>query len=360
MVKTCSRFFVLFVAAALLLSACSPALSPQGAEEQPGDLSRAVVALGVNGADVSWVPAMESQGYYWLNKAGVRTDILQILKNDYKMNTVRLRVFVNPSGDVGNGWCDTAATVAMAKRAKAAGLNVLVDFHYSDSWADPGQQTPPAAWKNYTVSQMYTAVYNFTLYVMNQLKSAGVTPTYAQVGNETNDGMLWPIGRASTSATTMYQYAQLITSGYNAVKAVSSGTKVIVHLANGDQTSLYTWNIGGLVKNGAKFDVVGMSLYPSASNYTSLLSSNLTNMKNIINTYKKPVMIMECGMNYSDAATAKTFITKLIANVKTLGSNGLGVLYWEPQAHVGWNNYSMGAWAAKGKASVALDAFIGQ
>lgn len=322
---------------------------------------KATDTLTVKGADISWVPAMEYSGYSWYNKSGVKKDILSILQSDYGMNTIRLRVFVNPSGDVGNGWCDTANTVAMAKRAKALGLNVIVDFHYSDSWADPGQQTIPTAWSNYTVDQLYTAVYNHTLYVMNQLIAAGVTPTYAQIGNETNNGMLWPYGKASTSSTTMKQYANFINSGYNAVKAVSSNTKVIVHLANGDQTSLYTWNIGSLVSNGAKFDVVGMSLYPTASSYTTMLTSNLTNMKNIKNTYKKPVMIMECGMNYSDASTAKTYITNLITNVKSLGTSyGLGVLYWEPEAYEGWNSYSMGAWAKNGKATVALDAFIGQ
>lgn len=324
--------------------------------------TKASAATFANGADVSWVPAMENAGYVWYNKAGVKTDILKILRDDYGMNTIRLRVFVNPSGDAGNGWCDTANTVAMAKRANALGMNVIVDFHYSDSWADPGQQTIPAAWSSYTVDQLYTAVYNFTYYVMNQLKSAGVTPTYAQIGNETNDGMLWPYGKASTSSTTMKQYANFVTSGYNAVKAVSSSTKVIVHLANGDQTSLYTWNIGGLVNNGAKFDVVGLSLYPTESNYSSLLSSCATTMSTIKSTYNKPVMIMECGMQYSSASTCKTFISSLITKVKALGSGtyGLGVLYWEPEAYSGWNGYTMGAWAKNGKASVALDAFIGQ
>ncbi len=323
---------------------------------------KVTAATFVKGADVSWVPAMEAAGNVWYNKAGVKTDILKILRDDYGMNTIRLRVFVNPSGDPGNGWCDTTNTVNMAKRAKALGLSVIVDFHYSDSWADPGKQTIPAAWSSYTIDQLYTAVYNYTLYVMNQLKAAGVTPTYAQIGNETNDGILWPYGKASTSSTTMKQYANFITSGYNAVKAASSSTKVIVHLSNGDQTSLYTWNIGGLVSNGAKFDVVGLSLYASASNYSSLVNSCATTMNTIKNTYGKPVMIMECGMDYGSAATCKTFVSSLISKVKALGSgtNGLGVLYWEPEAYSGWNGYTMGAWAKNGKASVALDAFIGQ
>lgn len=310
-------------------------------------------AISVKGADVSWVPAMEYSGGVWYNKAGVKTDILKILRDDYGMNTVRLRVFVNPSGDVGNGWCDKANTVKMAKRAKALGLNVIVDFHYSDSWADPGKQTLPAAWSSYNLDQLYTAVYGFTKDVMSALVSAGVTPTYAQIGNETNNGMLWPYGKASTSATTMKQYAGFVTSGYNAVKAVSGGTKVIVHLANGDQTSLYTWNIGGLVSNGAKFDVVGMSLYPTAGNYASLLSSCDITMNTVKSKYGKSVMIMECGMEYNDAATCKTFLQKLVSHVGSLG--GLGVLYWEPEAYSGWNGYSMGAWAKNGKASVALD-----
>ena len=352
-------FTIFYVISIFLLVACSE--KTKVTDALTNNDARATSTLAVKGADVSWVPAMEYSGYSWYNKSGVKKDILSILQSDYGMNTIRLRVFVNPSGDVGNGWCDTTNTVAMAKRAKALGLNVIVDFHYSDSWADPGQQTIPAAWASYTVDQLYTAVYNHTLYVMNQLKSAGVTPTYAQIGNETNNGMLWPYGKASTSATTMKQYANFVNSGYNAVKAVSSSTKVIVHLANGDQKDLYTWNIGGIVNNGAKFDVVGMSLYASATDYTSLLAANLTNMKNIKSTYNKPVMLMETGMNYADATASKAFISGLITNVKSLGTSyGLGVLYWEPQAYSGWNSYSMGAWAKNGKASAALDAFIGQ
>jgi arabinogalactan endo-1,4-beta-galactosidase len=319
------------------------------------DTPVADAAIAVKGADVSWVPAMEYSGCSWYNKAGVKTDVLKILRDDYGMNTVRLRVFVNPSGDTGNGWCDKANTVAMARRAKALGLKVIVDFHYSDSWADPAKQTVPSAWTKYSLEQLYTAVYGFTKDVMNALVSAGVTPAYAQVGNETNDGMLWPYGKASSGTVNMKQYAGFVTSGYNAVKAVSGSTKVIVHLANADQTSLYTWNIGGLVSNGAKFDVVGMSLYPTAENYTALLSSAAITMNTVKKKYGKDVMIMECGMSYNDASTCKTYIQKLISQLNSLG--GLGVLYWEPEAYSGWNGYSMGAWAKNGKASVALDGF---
>ena len=112
-------FLTLTVLLGLLLTGCSTKNDITNGISDETVAKATTSALSVKGADVSWVPAMEYSGYYWLNKAGVKTDILNILKSDYGMNTVRLRVFVNPSGDVGNGWCDTANTVAMAKRAKA-------------------------------------------------------------------------------------------------------------------------------------------------------------------------------------------------------------------------------------------------
>ncbi len=182
------------------------------------------------GADVSWLTEMESNGIKFYNKSGSQQDLFQILK-DEGMNSIRLRVWVNPT----EGWCDTKDLVAKALRAKAAGMKILIDFHYSDSWADPGKQTKPAAWQNQNIAQLDSSVKAYTTYVLDTLKANGISPEWVQVGNETNDGMLWPEGKASTN---MANFASLINAGYDAVKSVFPTAKVIVHLSNGYNNSL--------------------------------------------------------------------------------------------------------------------------
>ena len=233
----------------------------------------------------------------------------------------------------------------------------MIDFHYSDSWADPGKQFKPAAWKDLPFDQLAQEVYNHTFDVMTALKEGKVTTEWVQVGNETNNGMLWPEGRASTS---MSNYAQLVNAGYDAVKAVFASAKVIVHVSNGWDNSLFRWNIGGLISNGAKFDVIGMSLYPSyvAAGWASANQQCLNNMNDMVALYNKEVMVVEVGMPWDSAPDCKLFITDLITKVKSVtGNKGLGVLYWEPQAYGGWKGYTLGAFDNSGKPTVAMDAF---
>lgn len=174
----------------------------------------------VKGADVSWLTQMEKSGYKFYNDSGTQQDLFPILKA-HGMNAVRLRVWVNPSA----GWSNITDVVAKAKRAKAAGFDVMIDFHYSDTWADPAHQAKPAAWSSYTFDQLMSNVYWHTYNSLTTLKNAGITPKWVQVGNETNNGMLWSDGKASVN---MKNFAWLINSGYDAVKAVNSSTKVIV------------------------------------------------------------------------------------------------------------------------------------
>ncbi len=155
------------------------------------------------------------------------------------MNSIRLRVWVHPV----DGWNNTADVVTKALRAKALGMKILLDFHYSDIWADPGHQTKPAAWANEDFATLKQSLADYTTSVLDTLKSVGVTPAWVQVGNETNDGMLWPDGQASKN---MSNFAQLINAGYNAVKSVDTSIKVIVHISNGYDNSLFRWIFDGL------------------------------------------------------------------------------------------------------------------
>ncbi|MFC4104063.1 glycoside hydrolase family 53 protein [Paenibacillus xanthanilyticus] len=339
----------LLLLAALLLTTSFPYTAGQQAAAAP---------TFAKGADISWVAGMEAQGYKWKDKNGTTRDILQILKNDYQMNSVRLRVWVNPNmSDYFNGYMNADTAAKLAKRAKDLGMSVMLTLHYSDSWADPGQQTKPYAWQAYNFTQLMDAVWSHTVYVMNTMKTAGVTPDWVQVGNETNDGMLWSDGRASVN---MKNYAWLVNTGNNAVKSVFPSTKTIVHLANGYDNALYVWNIGGLIANGATFDIIGMSLYPSASDWSAKVTQTISNANNMISRYGKSIMISEIGLDYNQPAAAKSFIADIKTKVRSIsGGKGLGVFYWEPQATPGYNGgYNKGAWQADGKPTIALDGFL--
>lgn len=302
------------------------------------------------GADVSWITEQEASNIKFYNSAGTQEDIFAILKEE-GMNTIRLRVWVNPS----DGWCNKADVLTKATRAKAAGMRIMIDFHYSDSWADPGKQNPPAAWVNDDINTLKTEVYNHTVNVLGTLKNNGITPEWVQVGNETNDGMLWPLGKASTN---MANFAALIQSGYDAVKSVDNNIKVIVHISNAYDNGLFRWIFDGLKANHTSYDVIGMSLYPSYNNWQSYDNQALANMNDMVSRYGKEVMIVEAGMPANDPATCKSFLSDLISKVASVANaKGLGVLYWEPQAYNNWKGYGLGAFDTSGKPTIALDAF---
>ena len=307
------------------------------------------------GADVGWVTEMEASNIKFYNSAGEEKECMQILK-DLGMNSIRLRAWVNPT----NGWNNTKDVVVKAKRAQNLGMKLMIDFHYADSWADPGKQPKPAAWASLSFADLKTALYNYTKGVMDTLKMNDITPDWVQVGNETNDGMLWEDGRASKS---MSNFAQLIKSGYDAVKAVSDTTLVIVHLSNGYDNSLFRWMFDGLKQNGATWDIIGMSLYPSyapegVNGWDTVNAHCLVNMTDMIARYNTPVMIVEVGMPYNQPDIAKSFLADIIAKTKNIPNNkGLGVFYWEPECYNNWNGYTLGAFDNSGKPTSALDAF---
>jgi len=303
------------------------------------------------GADISWLTQMEASGYKFYNAAGTAMDCMQLMQS-LGLNSIRLRAWVNPAG----GWNNNADLVAKAVRAKKLGFKILLDLHYSDTWADPGHQAKPAAWTGYDLATLNTTVYSYTLAVLDTLRKNGASPSWVQIGNETNDGMLWPDGKASVN---MANFAALVNSGYRAVKAVNDSIKVIVHISNGYDNGLFRWMFDGLKANGAQWDIIGMSLYPSSANWQSYNESCLTNMKDMVSRYSKQVMICEVGMPVTDAVACQSFIRDLIAKTKSVGGgNGLGVFYWEPECYNNWQGYGLGAFDNTGKPTVAMDAFM--
>ena len=305
------------------------------------------------GADISWVTEMEANNYKFYNKAGAQQDLFALLKSDYGLNTIRLRVWVNPPG----GYGGPADVLAKAQRAQALGYRLLLDFHYSDTFADPGHQTKPAAWQNYTVAQLKQAVYDHTAAVLTTLKTNGITPDWVQVGNETNDGMLWPEGRITVNG--FGNFAAFVDQGYAAVKAVSPTTKVVVHIANGYSNGTFRYIFDGLQANGARWDVMGLSLYPDAATWPTFTAQAQANMNDLVARYPgKEVMVVEVGLDSYVPIATREMLLDLIAKTQAVpGGKGLGVVYWEPEAY-NWQGYTKGAWGTDGHATVAMDGFL--
>ncbi len=348
------KFKLLTIAAALLcLSASScngtkdPEPEPPTPVPTPAEFSK--------GADISWVTEMEAAGHKFYNKAGTQMECYALMKS-LGMNTIRLRAWVNPT----NGWCGTADLLVKAQRAKSAGMRIMIDFHYSDSWADPGQQTIPEAWKDYNYTQMLDAVSNYTKSTLTTLKSAGIDVEWVQVGNETNTGMLWPMGQVSNGVFSVY--AGLNNAGYDAVKAVYPNALVVVQHGSANKNGDCRWLFDGLKNAGGKWDVIGLSAYPywSSQNESWQTYNNdaIANAKDLISRYSTPVFFVECGYAWDEAATSKAFLSDLITRSKAIADNKcLGVLYWEPQCNNNWNGYSLGAFDNSGRPTEALDAF---
>jgi len=305
-------------------------------------------AAFAQGADVSWVDQQEAAGFSFYDNSGIKQDPFVLLKN-MGTNAIRLRVWVDPSG----GWCNAADTLYKAKRAKAQGQRIMIDFHYSDTWADPGHQAKPKYWSSHSVAQLNTDVYSHTHDVLNYLKSNGITVEWVQVGNEINGGMLWPQG----STSNMGQLAGFINSGYNATKSVYPNALVVLHLANGHSNGVFRWFFDNMKRSGAKWDVIGMSHYPTASNWAHRNLSIAANMKDMVARYGKPVIVAEVGMDWQQAAATRKMLADLITRTKALGSKGLGVFYWEPQAYPGWQGYTLGAMNGSGQFTEALSPY---
>lgn len=310
----------------------------------------------VKGADVSWLPQMENSGFKFYDKNGVEKDCLTILKEN-GINTIRLRTWVNPSNDIVSGHCSSAETIEMAKRASDKGFRIMIDFHYSDSWADPSKQVKPAAWEGHTLEQLQKDVYDYTYKFMEDLKSCGVKAEWVQIGNEINPGMLLPEG----SSNNMSNLSKLINSGYNAVKKSDENIKVVIHVSNGADNSLYRWFFDGLKNNNVKYDVIGISYYPywDGKIYTENIDALENNMKDMIERYGKEIMIVEIGEESNKSEECYNMLKDVIKRVKRLpANNGLGVMYWEPEGAESWSKYKLSCWENSGKPTKAIEAFL--
>ncbi|WP_171972568.1 glycosyl hydrolase 53 family protein [Mucilaginibacter polytrichastri] len=270
----------------------------------------------IMGADISFLPELEAKGLKFSDK-GVQKDALEILK-DHGFNYIRLRIFNNPARDSGyspnKGFCDLEHTRQMAKRVKAAGMKLLLDFHYSDYWADPQQQYKPAGWRGQDFNTIKHAVYTYTVDVLQQLKSQGTLPDMVQVGNEINHGMIWPEGEINN----LDSLAELINMGVQGVKAVDPSTPVMLHVALGGQNLEARFFMDQMLERNVPFDVIGLSYYPK---WHGTLDDLKENMTDLATRYKRQVMVAE----YTQLKTEVNDIAFNLPDGKSLGT-----FIWEP------------------------------
>jgi arabinogalactan endo-1,4-beta-galactosidase len=371
----------------LLASACWGLMSCSSSSTKVEELEKEEIEVVdfYKGADISWVTELESKGHKFYNANGDERECTALMK-EYGMNAIRLRVWVDPK-EHGN-WCNKEDVLVKAKRAKALSMEVMVDFHYSDWWADPAKQNIPASWKGHSYEEMKKDLANHTKEVLQFLKNNGITPKWVQVGNETTNGMLWSVKtneqgweikdeNGNTTITESMghatrnpeQYAGFFKAGYESVKEIFPDAIVIVHLDNGWDENLYNWNLDILKNHGAKFDMIGMSLYPYWSeiyhNKTAeqTISGCMANIKKMKAKYGCDVMIVETGMLCADEqgklASASVLeegykqLARIIKESKEVGCKG--VFYWEPECKP--SQYKLGAFTEDGFPTRIMDAF---
>lgn len=268
------------------------------------------------GADISFLPELEAKGIHFSDK-GKNKDAILLLK-EKGFNYIRLRIFVNPAADSGyspgKGFCDLSHTMAMAKRVKDAGLKYLLDFHYSDTWADPGKQIKPAAWVGLGLEDLKKAIYQHTTDVLQALKDQGTEPDMVQVGNEIDHGMVWPEGNTRAMDTL----TDLIQSGIDGVRAINAQTPVMIHIACGGQNKESRWFLDQLITRGLKFDVIGQSYYPQWHGTLDELEKNLSDLSL---RYSQDLLVVE----YTAKKKEVNQIAFSINNKKRRGT-----FIWEP------------------------------
>lgn len=303
------------------------------------------------GADISGTTMMEAHGSKFYNANGEERENTALM-DELGMNAVRLRVWVNPKG----GFCSKEDVLKMAERAKSLGKEIMLCFHYSDSWADPGKQPIPEKWKNYDYKKMKKAVYDHTRETLQLLKKNGINVKWMQLGNETTDGMLWEAGRASTN---MKQYAGFTDAAYSAAKKVFPDITCIVHLDCGMDIERYHHILNGLNSYNARFDMIGMSVYPYwdlaakvSTDESQTIQKVVENIKTLSAEYGKPVMIVETGYEAKRPNEGYAFMRKLIDSTKPL-EECKGVFYWAPELE---GAYPLGAFDG-GRPTKILDAF---
>jgi arabinogalactan endo-1,4-beta-galactosidase len=288
------------------------------------------------GADVSFARQAEQQGIVFKDN-GIAAPVLEILRS-HGYNWVRLRIFHTPTELPNN----LDYTIASAKAAKKLGFHILLDFHYSDTWADPGKQFTPKAWAKLSHDQLVKAVFSYTRDTVAAFRSAGVLPDMVQVGNEITAGMLWPDGRLPDNWNN---FAALLKAGISGVAAGAGDgphPRIMIHIDRGGDAAATRWFFDKLDEYHVPYDVIGQSYYPWWHGGLNNLRENLRFMAK---EYKKDIFVVETAYNWKPTEYIKKkgapfpetpegqkqFLEAVNRLVKeTPGGLGKGVFWWEP------------------------------
>lgn len=352
----------LSVMAAISLCACSSANnSVIEVANSEYIIEKAQVKQGfIKGADISTLLEMEKSGFKYFNRNNEQKDALTILQEE-GFNYIRVRVWVDPKDDngisYGGGSNDLATLITLSKRAQTLGMGILVDFHYSDFWTDPGKQFKPKAWEKLSFDDLVTQLYTYTKSVMQELKNNGIEPQMVQVGNEINSGILWPDGKSwGGDGFEFDRLAKLLESGSKAVKEISPNSEVMLHLAQGTKSETFKWWFDEIVKRNVNFDSIGMSMYTWWDGPIQDLTANIDY---VYDRYQKPVYVVETSYPYTlenednaentftlDDQKKTGYEASVIGQAKYLKDllesvsntkGGMGVFYWEPAWKTGKN-----------------------
>ena len=327
--------------------------------------------LTYRGADVSMLSEVERHGGKLLEQ-GKEVDAFTLLKAHH-FNLIRLRLWVDPKSSegepYGGGNSDLATTLALAKRAKAAGMSLLLDLHYSDFWTDPKHQNKPKAWLALSFPALTDQVERYTRQTVQQFVQAGVTPELVQVGNELNSGMLWPDGKSwGQGGGEFDRLATLLKAGIRGVKSATAGEKtsprIVLHLAEGGKSDTFRWWFDEIQARQVSFDIIGLSYYPF---WDAPLSALANNLQQLASRYHKPLLIVEtayahdlqdCDNTPNTFGPAQeqqggypatpqgqlAFLQALQQQVAAVPDGlGLGIVYWEPF----WLPVKGATWATK-------------
>ena len=328
------------------------------------------------GLDISMVDQIEKSGGKFFNTQGKEEDIFKILK-DHGVNYIRIRLWNNPVYEsdqydnkgfltakkgtpMGGGNNNLETDIRIAKRIKAAGLKFMLDFHYSDFWADPAKQYMPQDWKNLSAKQLEEEVEKFTRETINAFSEAGARPDSVQIGNELNSGFMWPIGQIWSENPKekiggMKEFTRLLNRASFGVRSATGGKdiKIIIHLADGGKQDLYKWVFDEVKKAKVDYDIIGLSFYTYWHGSMSDLKANL---EMISQRYGKQMAVVETAYAFTEEngdfqgnvfqvysddehgyvpsvqgqATAVRDVIATVASVK----GGIGVFYWEADSIV--------------------------
>lgn len=319
------------------------------------------------GVDLGWVSQLESIGYQWIDDMEKVVDPIVAAKN-LGANMVRLRVFVNPpdygfwikpdkemkgrkieGGLVMLGFCDKDSVVEMSKRAKNAGMKLMIDFHYSDHFADPAFQDIPKEWEELDYCQLEEKVSEHTKNVLHALKKEGITPDYVQVGNEINNGVLFPMGCIKEHPKEM---VGILNSGYEAVKEVFPETCVIAHVSAGQILEYVKSFFDVYFMHGGKTDMIGLSYYPAWFQERHNPEQFLDVLNEIYRLYGKEIVLSEIGGKDTEDEETYCLLRDTLQLIDKVDEKALkGIIYWEPEANrdILPDRYPLGAARLVGK-----------